>query len=367
MSDILKYKPTFTDIANWNKKPYSSTGGTRSKKIYINQDDTEFFFKGSKKLDDGTFKYPMEFWSEIVSSKIGQWLGFYILDYNIAYDVNDEQQIGCLSKSMVEYSENKLSEGIDYLRGYDSKYNPDTDEFRYTFNFIKQTLEYFNLTECEPKFIEMLIFDAIIGNSDRHQENWGFISKFKETILEIEKEIKTKKSFLGKIIPKLKKFIASSALYQRIREEEKNLKPKKSTLINQTLVVQTEFSPIYDSGCCLGRELLDDRILKMLTDNQMLEAYVVRKGKSEVRFEEGKKIPHFELLKNLEMEYKTVYTKTINRINELYSYEKLKTLIYNIDKELPKSLLKHKLPDIRKDLMIKLIDLRIKKLNKLSE
>lgn len=367
MSDILKYKPTFTDIAYWNKKPYSSTGGTRSKKIYINQDDTEFFFKGSKKLDDGTFKYPMEFWSEIVSSKIGQWLGFNILDYNIAYDVNDEQQIGCLSKSMVAYSENKLSEGIDYLRGYDSKYNPYTDEFRYTFDFIKQTLGYFNLTECEPKFIEMLIFDAIIGNSDRHQENWGFISKFKETILEIEEEIKTKKNFCGKIIPKIKKFIASSALYQRTKEDEENLKPKKSTLINQTLVVQTDFSPIYDSGCCLGRELLDDKVSKMLVDNQMLEAYVVRRGKSEVRFNEGKKIPHFELLTNLEREYKTVYADTLKRINNLYSYEKLKILIFNIDKELPKTLLKHKLPDIRKELMIKLIDLRIKKLNKISE
>lgn len=367
MSDILKYKPTFTDIANWNKKPYSSTGGTRSKKIYINQDDTEFFFKGSKTLDDGTFKYPMEFWSEIVSSKIGQWLGFYILDYNIAYDLNDKQQIGCLSKSMVEYSENKLSEGIDYLRGYDSKYNPDTDEFRYTFSFIKKALGYFNLTECEPKFVEMLIFDAIIGNSDRHQENWGFISKFKETILEIEKEIRTKKNFWGKIIPKLKKITTSGTLYQRIREEEKNLKPKKSTLLNQTLLVQTEFSPIYDSGCCLGRELLDDRILKMLTDNQMLEAYVVRRGKSEVRFEEGKKIPHFELLKNLQIEYNTVFDRTINRINEVYTYEKLKTLIYNIDKELPATLSRHKLSDIRKDLMIKLIALRIKKINELSE
>lgn len=366
MTDIKIHIPTFTDITGWNKKPYSSTGGTRAKKIYINENDIEYFFKGSKKLDNNTFKYPMEFWSEIISSKIGQWLGFELLDYNIAYDTNDEQKIGCLSKSMVEYTENKLSEGIEYLRGYDSKYDPNNDENRYTFDFIKQTLYYFNLTKCESKFIEMLIFDSIIGNSDRHQENWGFISKFRETFQEIEKEIQTKKNFFGKIVPKLKRLLTKSTLSQRIIEEEQNINPKKSTLINQSLVVLTEFSPIYDSGCCLGRELEVTRIEKMLKDEQMIQAYIER-GRAEVRLEEGTKPRHFELLNGLKKDYKTVFKETIDRINKSYSLEKLEDLINNIDKELPSQLFKHKLTDNRKDLMIKLIDLRIKRLNSLNE
>lgn len=366
MTDIKIYIPTFTDITEWNKKPYSSTGGTRAKKIYTNEKDIEYFFKGSKKLGDNTFKYPMEFWSEIVSSKTGQWLGFELLDYNIAYDTNDEQKIGCLSKSMVEYTENKLSEGIEYLRGFDSKYNPNTDENRYTFDFIKQTLYYFNLTKCESKFIEMLIFDSIIGNSDRHQENWGFISKFKETIQEIEKEIETKKNFISKIIPKFKRLITKDTLSQRIIEEKKNISPKKSTLLNQSLVVQTEFSPIYDSGCCLGRELEVSRIEKMLKDKQMIQAYINR-GRSEVRLKEGAKPRHFDLLNGLKKDYNSVFNKTIDRVNQLYSLDKLENLINNIDKELPSQLFKHKLTDNRKDLMIKLIDLRIKRLNSLNE
>ncbi|MEP0212009.1 MAG: hypothetical protein ABJD66_02255 [Cellulophaga sp.] len=366
MIDILRLKPTFTNITNWNKKPYSSTGGTRAKKIYIDENDDEYFFKGSKKLKDGTFKYRTEFWSEIISSKIGNWLGFKILDYNIAFDFNNDQQIGCLSKSMVEYSENKLSEGIDYLMGFDSKYNPNTDEYRYTFNFIKQTLNYFELTECEPKFIEMLIFDAIVGNSDRHQENWGFISKFRETMQEIEKEIKTQKNLIGKIIPNFKKFVTKNTLNQRQLEEEQNKKPKKLSLLNQALIVQTNFSPIYDSGCCLGRELLDEKIKKMLNDPQMLEAYL-RKGKSEVRYKEGKKIPHFELLEKLNNDYESVFIQVIDKVNKNYDYEMLRDLILNIDSELPKELIKYKLPELRKELMIKLIDLRINKLKKLSE
>lgn len=267
---------------------------------------------------------------------------------------------------MVEYSENKLSEGIDFLRGFDSKYNPNTDEYRYTFDFIKKTLDYFNLTDYEPKFIEMLIFDAIIGNSDRHQENWGFISKFKETIEEIDQEILNKRSFWSKILPKFKRLVTESTLYQRQLQEQKNITPKKTTLLNQTLIVQTNFSPIYDSGCCLGRELLDDRINKMFKDNQMIEAYI-RKGRSEVRYREGGKPPHFELLKNLYKDYNGVFDDVISRVNKNYNYEDLKSLIYNIDFNLPIELIKYKLPDLRKELMIKLIDLRINKLKELSE
>ena len=38
--------PVFIDITNWNKIPYSSTGGTRAKNIYVFPDDEkEYFFK----------------------------------------------------------------------------------------------------------------------------------------------------------------------------------------------------------------------------------------------------------------------------------------------------------------------------------
>lgn len=365
MTRITNFQPSFTDITDWTKKPYSSTGGTRAKNIYTNQEQVEYFFKGSKKLNDGTFRYPMEFWSEIVSSKLGQWLGFDLLDYNIAYDINDEQQIGCLSKSMVEYSENRLSEGVDFLRGFNSKYNPITDEAQYTLDFIKKTLNYFNLTDFEPKLIEMIVFDSLIGNSDRHQENWGFISKFKETIQEIDKEIDTKKGFFRRIELKLQRFLTKFTLSQRLLEEKENKKPKKSTLINQSLVVLNDFSPIYDSGCCLGRELLDPKIKKLLNDKQMIESFL-KKGKSEIRLEVGKKKPsHFDVILSIKKDYPNVFKDTMNRINKIYSKPDLELIINNIDNSLPFKLNNFKLPNNRKELMIKLIDLRINKLNKL--
>ena len=75
--------PTFTDITTWQKRNFVSTGGTRAKFISLNEKGEIFYFKGSKEAPDGSTRYPQEFWSEIISSKIGQMLGFKMLDYNI--------------------------------------------------------------------------------------------------------------------------------------------------------------------------------------------------------------------------------------------------------------------------------------------
>ncbi len=351
---MQNYFPTYTDITEWNKKMYSSTGGTRAKNIYTNPvNEKEYFFKGSKKLPDGSFKYTTEFWSEIIASKIGQWLGFNILDYNIGYDENNEQQIGCLSKSMIDYAENNLSEGIEYLRGYDSKYNPETDENRYTFEFIQQALASFMLSNYKEHFVKMMVFDAIIGNSDRHQENWGFITKFKETIEEIEDVIKNKKSYWGKIIPSFKKTMAKSILMQKNAD-------KASVLRSQHIVAQTDFSPIYDSGCCLGRELLNDKIELYLIDNQALNSYVL-KGKSEIRWRAGNKPKHFDLLQELIKVYPQVFYEVKKCILNEFSKEKLEILVNNIDSNLPGKLENLKLSQNRKNLIVKLIPLRIEK------
>ena len=334
-----KYIPTFTDISKWNKKPYSSTGGTRAKNIYIDLDNNqEYFFKGSKKLKDGTFKYPDEFWSEIISSKIGQWLGFNLLDYNIAYDESDEQQIGCISKSMIIHTENKLSEGVEYLRGYDPNYLPSENESKYTFDFIRRTLKSFKLSDSEKDFVEMLVFDAIIGNSDRHQENWGFISDFKRTLEEIKQKLEDDNGVLNKIGLTIKKVLARVAQEIGSDEDFKSSNLNKNILRTQSSIINTSFSPIYDSGCCLGRELEDDKIQKMLANRIMIEKYILR-GRAEVRWNKSKRKPkHFDLLRELKLEFKSLYSEIDERLDRRYSEKELEKLILNIDSNLPKKL-----------------------------
>ena len=84
---------TFTDTSNWYKNVHYGTGGTRSKYIALPLRLMNNFFKGSKETLTGE----MKFWSEIISPKIGQFLVFPMLDYNIVYDSKYGQKIGCLS------------------------------------------------------------------------------------------------------------------------------------------------------------------------------------------------------------------------------------------------------------------------------
>jgi hypothetical protein len=357
--------PTYTDISAWELQIYQNTTGSRSKKIAIHPEtNREYFFKGSKELETGEIRYPTEFWSEIVSSKIGQLLGFEMLDYNIAFHKHLKQKIGCLSESMVLHTENKLTEGKVFLTGFDSNYKPETDKKKYTFQFIIKTLAFFDVKFSVQKIIEIIVFDAIIGNSDRHQENWGIISSYVDTLNELGENLVSKKhSFYEKMKIKLRIWYTKLLRINSINGGAGIIKNK--TLQVESLLIKTKFSPIYDSGCCLGRELTDEKIQKMLQDDQMLKSYI-NKGESEIHWETfDSKRKHFDLLELLIVEHKRIVSKIIKNVLENYDSEKVENLIENIDINLPESLSLHRLTADRKKLMIKLITLRVEKLRQL--
>jgi hypothetical protein len=358
---MTNLEASFTDISDWYKNVHYSTGGTRSKYIALHPEtNVEYFFKGSKETPQGEIRYPTEFWSEIISSKIGQFLGFPMLDYNIAFDVKHKQKIGCISKSMVLGSKNKLTEGKTYLTGFNPQYNPEKDKKDYTFQFISSALKRFSLEEYIKNIIEIIVFDSIIGNSDRHQENWGIITKHKIINQEkLEKKLVSKveeRSFYRKIRRLTRKFFTDENIKSEsiINNQNSNVK----------LEIKYQLAPIYDSGCCLGREHLDDRVVKMLGDSQMIEAYV-RKGQSEIHWEgNAKKKNHFELIELLLENYPSETTNFISRVKEKYNSDEIKAIIENIDMNIPKDLINFKLSETRKQLMFKVVTLRIGKLIK---
>lgn len=352
-----EYIATFQELSNWHKVPYQSTTGTRAKRIYVDpKTEMEHFFKCSKELNDGTFRYPLEFWSEIASSKIGRYLGFNILDYNIGYAPLERQPVGCLSISMVDTPEDILTEGVEYLRGFNSKYDPIRDEKKYTLGFILNALNSFDLRNADLEIIEMLVFDALIGNSDRHQENWGFITKYKKTFDHLEEQISKNSQLLDRWKYRVAKMIAQSIHFSRKLDISKNKHSRRTTLISQSLI-ESSFSPIYDSGCSLGRELNEEKIQQLLNQRENIFRYI-DKGRAEVRYETGKKPKQFELMKFLNNQYPDHFMNIQQRIRKKWNDEKIKGIIYNLDKELPITLKDHKLPDIRKELMFNLIALR---------
>jgi len=353
---MTNLETTFTDISGWHKNVHYSTGGSRSKYITLHPDTSEeYFFKGSKETPFGEIRFPTEFWSEIVSSKIGQFLGFPMLDYNIAYDSYHKQRIGCISKSMVDNSINQLVEGKSYLTGFDERYNAEKDKKGYTFQFIQGALKKSDFEHYINNIIEIIIFDSIIGNSDRHQENWGIIIDFSYIKDVFDSALRKNDEGLFGYLKKIKRIFKAELLLRAIND-------KTADVLSNIII--PSFAPIYDSGCCLGREREDSWVEKAIEDSQMIEKYI-QKGESEIHWEGHlKKRKHFELIELLLEHYPNETKKYIHRVKDKYNSESINNIIENIDVSIPQNLINFKLSGTRKKLMYKLVTLRIEKLIK---
>ena len=138
---------------------------------------------------------------------------------------------------------------------------------------------------------------------------------------------------------------------------------KKYKVTLRILQMEGSFAPIYDSGCCLAREKSEEAINQMLNDSVMLDSFINR-GKSEIRWDnDGRKLNHFDLVRKVREENKETVDNIINKVISLYSEDKIKNIVVNIDKALPDELyIEYGLSKNRKMLICKLIDERIKRL-----
>jgi len=344
-------------ITDWYETRYFSTGGTRNKKVYVNPIDGEYyFFKESLKKGNRDYKY--EFWSEIIASEIGELLGFNVLKYHIAIR---GEVVGCISKSMINQASDELIEGGKYLQAFDSTFNPEDIKLRYKYDFdlIKRALDAFEKSNYLKELIEIIVFDALIGNSDRHQENWAIINShtlLSEGFAQIERDVVS-----GNLegIPLWLRRIMS-----RVFMTKGKIRPEVKTA-RLMLPKNTKFAPIYDSGCSFGRELDDGRVKLMLEKQEELERYV-SKGLSEIHWD-GEKISHFDLLKYLigKEEFKNRVLQSLKRVIERFDYKTIEHVILSVDKEIVDSGNKNILPKERKELVLKLLSLRLEKLGEI--
>ena len=327
----------FYDVSNWLQTSVSSTKGTRDKVILIkpNTEDTYFLkFPMVRKSRD----YTPENWSEVIAYEVGTALGFNVLKYSLAAY---KGKVGCISKNIITPANNEsLVEGHSILSRYDSTYDPSDKATynRYTFEFVQKALKAYDAEFYVKEFIRTLIFDAIIGNSDRHQSNWGIIQSIKPVTVKNENK--------GFLLP--------------------FGKTKKKELQSTNKVIKLA-APIYDSGCCLGREYNEQQIQQCLDIQSKFDKYI-RNGVAELRIgETEKKSSHEDLLHFIKYtnngEWNTFIENEIKKVLQNYDPEAINELILNVDKNLPTQYKEsYGLTSARKNFIFRVIDTRIKNL-----
>lgn len=351
----------FIDASGWNEQFWLNSGGTRAKKILQDDNGQHWFFKCSEKKEAKADKpakyYRYEFWSEVMAHQLGKDWGLDILRYDPSV-FNGE--IGCISKSMHRTGEQQLIEVGRFMTAINTDFIPDDRKTRdqYTFQLLSKTLDHFSLAKHWRFFFETILFDAVIGNTDRHQENWAFIgrsSMWSERLSEMEKEVQEAPSLLDHWL--LKRTIG--LLFDR---KKRKLSPDFEQIRLQLINLE-RMAPVYDSGSSLARELNDERVLQLLENEAVLQKYI-NGGLSELHWN-NKKLSHFDIVREM---LNSSYLEEVRLAGEFLSRidpVRCREIIQNIDNCVPDNWSTYRLPQTRKDLICKLVTLRAEKLREL--
>tara|TARA_R110002049_G_scaffold102595_1_gene248243 strand:- start:11035 stop:11955 length:921 start_codon:yes stop_codon:yes gene_type:complete len=127
-------------------------------------------------------RYPDQFWTEVIAYIISKHLSVEVpLAYPAIYTDCDGQHFG----SLIEWFYDEKSENFIHAEQFFKRINPDFDEklgtqhnlrdLKSICRFLKQRANLQN--DILLWLSDIALFDCLIGNTDRHQENWGVIFK----------------------------------------------------------------------------------------------------------------------------------------------------------------------------------------------
>ncbi|HBP40999.1 MAG: hypothetical protein ACTJG4_09565 [Vreelandella alkaliphila] len=178
-------------------------------------------------------RYPNQYWAEVIAFHIGRLMGLTLPPVFIAID-SVRNEPGTVNEWFIGYADSKEARyfpGGDYLQRRISGFDRDKGRQHNLTTIIELSRllerggwladdwrEYWGLCLC---------FDALIGNTDRHQENWGVI--------------------WGENGP------------------------------------SARYTPYFDNGTSLGHELQSRKMQSMMHDSHQLNAYL-RRGRHHMRW-----------------------------------------------------------------------------------
>lgn len=294
----------------WTEQEGISSKGKRVKGWYERNNDGVLFLYKEPKIRD--FVLP-EIWTEFIAYKIGKFLN---LDVPEVFPAKNESKYGVLIKSFIEFimikpsiletptlvQKTQLGEAKEFLVHHNLKVIKGI----FTDKSIVQ--EYVMLASVWENYKKMMIFDCLIGNSDRHDENWGICVNV------------NKKEF--------------------------------------------KLAPFYDNASCLTQQLNEKTILEYLSNKSKIEEYVNNSHPPNLYLNDKDlhRYTHYEIMKYLidtEPDMKDLITELLQ--NDYTDY--VDVIMANIQQlDVPEE---YKLSDNRRKVILEILKLRRQKLKEL--
>lgn len=303
------------DITLWRGneeiKPYEE--GAREKNIITYPSNAPFPFlipEHGYMFKQSNPRYPTQFWIEILAYRLGCLMDVQVPPAFLGIDTRRE-----IAGAVIEWFYDYPGESREeYIPGGDlfQKINPEYDRKKgkqHNLIDLIKIIEGRDLAQnWQEAWAKMFCFDALIGNTDRHQDNWGI-------------------------------------LHYRTGDY---------------------FSPAFDNGTAMGHEIIDRKIAAKLGN---LEKYVwASKATHHMKWyrEDEKKIRHIDFLKQLAGQFPKMKEYMHRCLN--FSPESFEQEVYNL-LDLSNTLLEPyvKLNSERANFIIKLIEHRQEKILEILE
>lgn len=237
--------------------------GSRKKRLVITSNNKIAMFKYEREDYNSS-----ETCSEKIAFEIAKVLGYPCAKIDLAKD--NDGKIGILNYIFSDPLKSPHTDIVAFLNK-----SEEERKYYYTISNIKSTLDEID-TELFKGFLKIMLFDALIGEQDRHEENWGITERD------------------GKYY----------------------------------------ISPLYDNGDSLLREFKNiNEAIKYYNKLKDFDAYINRSKTLIYKEDNHNKYKHFELIKYLYDSYPKYISEEIKKLNNL-SNEIISDIVNKIPDEL---------------------------------
>lgn len=281
------------ELIDFNKAteiPPEYNGSEKKKTMILDGKKYLVKFPDSNRSPKLNISYINNVYSEYIGSKIFELLGINVQKVKLGYYYQEDRMFYVCA---CEDFTNKNTKLIEFEKLENASL--DSEGERKDLSDIKHIIELntYNIDKASFKnfFWDMFIVDCLIGNTDRHNGNFGFI---------------------------------------------KNIKTEELTL-----------APIYDCGSCLFSTFTDEKMEEVLNNEGLLRD-CVKNTSSAIKYN-GSKIKYYDFITKLENDdcseaLMRIYPKIdINEINDIIDEI---SCITDVRKKFYKAIIKHRYEDI---------------------